>query len=297
MEQNADLTFQEFFAELQKLYDRDSVAQQRMAWQAVKLPSGELTLYKWLDFLLEFQLKKSRVDDRTPQEEHKLLMDNLPTFWTRKVFEEEVKRRRGSHLVRMTNAPPKSPTDLQKDLQNALGCQVSRVEAVNNGFVIHCPTESIQQLVLGMQGWSLDGQTIKVSRMEATMSVEEIGAFITEKLEIDHAVQVSKQQQGLVTKEVQEVSSKPNSPEQDPPPPHGGRGTGGGRGAGYGGRASWKGNQKNQGKGANNSGKGKGEHGKGNFSHANVQTPQSPQTHYGKGGKGKNYQSSGKSWW
>ena len=216
-EQNADLTFHEFFAELQKLYDRDSVAQQRMAWQAVKLPSGELTLYKWLDFLREFQLKKARVDDMTPQEEHTLLMDNLPMSWTRKVMEEEVKRRKGSHLVRMTNAPPKSSMLLQHDLQNALGCQVSRVDTVSNGFVTHCPTESIQQLVLGMQGWTLDGQKIKVSRMEANMSVDDIGAFITEKLEIEHAVQEVNKQHVLATKEVQEISSKPKSPKQNPP--------------------------------------------------------------------------------
>ena len=67
-EHNPHLSFKDYFAELQSLYDRDSVAQSRMAWEMVKLPSGELTLDKWLGFLREFQLKRDRVEDRTPQE-------------------------------------------------------------------------------------------------------------------------------------------------------------------------------------------------------------------------------------
>ena len=47
---NPTLQFAQFFAELQGLYDRDAAAQQRVAWESVRLSTGELNLKKWLDF-------------------------------------------------------------------------------------------------------------------------------------------------------------------------------------------------------------------------------------------------------
>ena len=77
-EQTFDLTFAEFWASLQSMYDMDSVTQNRLAWEGVKLPPGELTLERWLSFLMDFQQKRDRVEDRTPHEEYTLLMKSLP---------------------------------------------------------------------------------------------------------------------------------------------------------------------------------------------------------------------------
>ena len=130
-------------------------------------------------------------------------------------MEEQAKRKRGRFLVRMTNAPQKPPLALQADLQNA-GCLVSRVDSVNGGFVIHCVTESAQQAVMGLGGFSLDGKKVKVSRMESQISVDDIGIFITEKLEIEHAFQESHRQLNT-PREVREVSGPMNSPRQGSP--------------------------------------------------------------------------------
>ena len=106
LENCPSLTFKEFWDHLVSLYDRDTQAQLRMAWEAVLLPGGELTLEKWLNFWREFQLKRDRVDDKTPQEEYKLLMRTLPETWQTKVVEEESRRGSKKFLVRMTNTPP-----------------------------------------------------------------------------------------------------------------------------------------------------------------------------------------------
>ena len=43
-EQSPRLTLQEFYEELQGLYDRYTIAQQRLAWESVRLAPGELPL-------------------------------------------------------------------------------------------------------------------------------------------------------------------------------------------------------------------------------------------------------------
>jgi len=130
-------------------------------------------------------------------------------------MEEQAKRKRGRFLVRMTNAPQKPPLALQADLQNA-GCLVSRVDSVNGGFVIHCATESAQQTVMGLGGFSLDGKKVKVSRMESQMSVDDIGLFITEKLEIETCCPRNPPTV-QPPREVHEVSGPMNSPRQGSP--------------------------------------------------------------------------------
>lgn len=69
-EKDPGLTFSAFWAHLVGLYDKDTQAQLRLAWESVKLPPGELTLEKWNVFLREFQLKRDRVEEKTPQEEY-----------------------------------------------------------------------------------------------------------------------------------------------------------------------------------------------------------------------------------
>ena len=148
-----------------------------------------MTLDKCLGFLREFQLKRDRVEDRTPQEEHKLLLENLPLVWKRKVMEEEAKRRKGRWLVRLTNIPSKPPLLLQNDLQNAIGCVVDKVVTVNNGFVIHCSTENIQKQILELNGWLFEGSIVRTSRMESQITTDEIGQHVTEKWDIKNSVQ------------------------------------------------------------------------------------------------------------
>ena len=91
-EKNPNITFGEVWDYLSSLYNRDTQAQLRMAWENVRLQEGALTLEKWLNFQREFQLKRDRVEERTPQEEYKLLMRSLPKEWQKKVLEEEAKR-------------------------------------------------------------------------------------------------------------------------------------------------------------------------------------------------------------
>ena len=110
-------------------------------------------------------------------------------------------------------------------------------------------------------GWG----KIKVSRIESKMSVDEIGAFITEKLEIEHAVQEEHKMCGNQAREVHEVTNRPNSPKMDSSSQSGKGGHSRGRGAASGaGRGSWKSHHPEKGKGTPNNAKGNANQGKGN---------------------------------
>ncbi len=106
---NPGLTFTTFWSHLASLYDKDSQGQLRLAWEAVKLPLGELTLEKWHSFLREFNLKRDRLEKRTPHEEYTLLMKSLPIEWQRKVLTEEAKNAKGKWLVRLMLARCDAP--------------------------------------------------------------------------------------------------------------------------------------------------------------------------------------------
>ena len=69
LERNPRMSFTDFWHHLASIYDRDTQAQLRVAWESVTLPSGTLTLDRWYEFIREFHLRRDRVEDRTPQEE------------------------------------------------------------------------------------------------------------------------------------------------------------------------------------------------------------------------------------
>ena len=181
-EKNPNITFGEVWDYLSSLYDRDTQAQLRMAWENVRLQEGALTLEKWLNFQREFQLKRDRVEERTPQEEYKLLMRSLPKEWQKKVLEEEAKRGKHQWLVRMTNIPNKPPRLLKHLIESALNLDLQHVISIPQGALIHCPDANSQTKVLRLAGHSLDGHLVKCSRVDPTLDGDQLAEFILQKL-------------------------------------------------------------------------------------------------------------------
>ena len=225
---NPSLTLRAFWDELQALYDRDTVAQSRLAWEAVKLPPGDLSLEKWLEFLREFQLKRDRVEDRTPTEEYQLLLKSLPHFWQKQVVNEEAKRGSGKWLVRMTNIPPRPPLQLKHMIEDATGVEILTVLSAVNGITVVCPSEEAQKTVMSLAGHTLGGQYVKCSRVDSTMSGDDICDFVTKRLQTEHRL-LSLQETwgtGPKTRQVAVISNGNDHPEEKkgdskPNSPHG----------------------------------------------------------------------------
>ena len=261
-EQNGRLTFQEFYEELQGLYDRDSAAQQRLAWESCKLPQGELNLDRWLEFQREFQLKRDRVEDKTPQEEYRNLMRNLPVHWQRLVVQEEAKRKKGKYLVRVTNVPQRPSYILQENIRVATGELVDKVQETINGYMVFCPDAQTQKKVLGLNGWTLGGRVVKATRMECTLTGDEICDFIADRLQTEarlQGIQQSLQTQSNPAREVavvqeEQKGGRPQSPRQEQTPSPRQKG----------GQPAGKGKGQPGGKGRNNSPSSSGlQHGRG----------------------------------
>ena len=210
-EQNPSLTMGEFWQELQSLYDKDSAAQNRLAWESTRLPQGELSLDRWLEFLREFQLKRDRVEDRTDHEEYQILMKTLPPYWQKEVVREEAKRGRGKWLVRMTNIPTsKTLLQLKHLLEDAVEQEIQTITPTTNGVIVVCSSTQAQTAILGLGGYTLDNQVVKCSRMEPALSGEEICDLVTERLQTEHRLKSLQQTwgSGPKTREVQVVSTE-----------------------------------------------------------------------------------------
>ena len=189
LERNPRLPFQEFWDHLSTLYDCDTQAQQKLAWERVRLPKGELTLDKWLSFLREFHLRRDRVEERTPQEEYKLLLRNLPEVWQRRVIEEEGRRARTTWLVRMTGIPSKPPRVLQGLIEDALTVTVDQVDILPSGALIHCHSPQLQTRVMGLSGYSLEGHVVKCSKVDFALTGDQLVDYITQKLQAEQRLQ------------------------------------------------------------------------------------------------------------
>ena len=125
------------------------------------------------------------MEERTPQEEHRILLSNLPKSWQRVVLKEESRKRKNKWVVRLANMPVKPPALVQSQLQEVLGSPLDSVKDTVNGYVVVCPSAQVQKKVLDLADWTFDGRPIRVSRMECSLSNDEICDFITERLQTE----------------------------------------------------------------------------------------------------------------
>ena len=102
-----------------------------------------MSLEKWLKFAREWELRRERVEDRTPQEEYKLIMSKIPDQWQKRILEEQEKRGRNRFVVRLSNLPDKPPLQIKHAIEAALGVDILKVQPLNNGAAVHCCTAAV----------------------------------------------------------------------------------------------------------------------------------------------------------
>ena len=184
-EENAQLRFQDFWGILQDEFSSDSSHQHRAAWYKVKLDiTPPLTGDKWKKFQRDFELRKGRVLDWTENEEYDLLFNQLPEKYQLRVATEENKRRKDQFWVKVTNLSGLSGLELQKKFSDILEGEIKKVEEVPKGFLVECGTERLKRRFLGMDGFEVNGQNIRVSRVEKKMKGTEIFALVGDDLKV-----------------------------------------------------------------------------------------------------------------
>ena len=183
-EANNELTFEEFWEEIDREFGRDATAQNRAAWKKVRLhQSGKrLSLDDWRAFQREFVLRRGRVEDRTENEEWELLIAQLPTYWTTEVAKEESKRDLRGHWVKVTNTPELTKRDMEYILKTQLKCRLQEVQKIDNGFRVSLKSESEQTKLLKMHGTKIEGRPMKITRHQPKMTPDEIFQFVATRL-------------------------------------------------------------------------------------------------------------------
>ena len=194
---------------------------------------------KWVKFLREFELLRDRVEDRTPSEEVRLLYANLPQKWQKLLLKEEVRRKKGKYLVRLTGTPPKAPSILQAELQRLLQVHIDKVTPSFNGVIVTTSSVEAQKALLGLHGYTVGGVRITTSKVDSTMTGAELCDHITESLMVEEKFAVLRktlQLPGdLPIKEVEEIIPQGRTAEHDRQPgsPSGGGKKGKGKGKSF----------------------------------------------------------------
>ena len=171
---------------------------------------GELTPDRWGEFRREYDLKRGRVEDISDAEEHRLLVSLLPLRWQKEILREEEKRRKNRHLVKITNAPQKPQYIFRGELEAWLHEEVEKVRPIQGGYLVVCGSAQIQEKIMRLEGWLLDGKQVHVTRAQERMTGPEIFELIGSKLETEAALQTLNPSSNV---HVHQVGAAPNSPK------------------------------------------------------------------------------------
>jgi hypothetical protein len=81
-EKQPNLGFSDFWQHFELKFGLDSSAQHRMAWESVSLENygGHLSLVAWQNFQAKFMLARDRCDDRTENDDYRLIYRQLTPF-------------------------------------------------------------------------------------------------------------------------------------------------------------------------------------------------------------------------
>ena len=170
---------------MQDEFSGDSTHQHRSAWHKIKLDTTPpLTGDKWKRFQREFELRKGRVIDWTETEEYDLLFNQLPENYQLRVATEESKRRKDQFWVKVTNITGLTGSELQREFSDMLEGNIRRVEEAPKGFLVECGSDRTKRRFLGMDGYEVNGQKIRVSRVEKKLRGTEIFTLVGEDLKI-----------------------------------------------------------------------------------------------------------------
>ena len=193
MRLNPNLTRKEVWRELESRYGGDSDLAERNKWYQLRLVRTgirpyDLTLANWEAFEAAFNAQKMLVFNRTDEEEHRLIMQQLPRALQEKVYEEQVRRFNDSKCVRVVIPPNRSIDEVLQFLEQKTEFQFVGGTPCGTGVLIDCGDSDLHELVLSLDGSKMDNDTIQISYHQRQMCGEEIFNFITQKLRIEQEI-------------------------------------------------------------------------------------------------------------
>ena len=180
-----EVSFADFWDEIDREFGRDADHQNKQAWRRVRLhiAGKRLKSKEWRTFEKEFILRRNRVDDRTENQEYELIMAQLPSYWGNEVAKAESKKNSGGFWVKITNLPSEmTKSNLRRTLRG-IDCEPRNIIKTDNGFLVSLDDEDDRSQLLKKDGHRVEGHRIGLSRARVKLSPAEIFALIADRLQ------------------------------------------------------------------------------------------------------------------
>ena len=185
LEDNPDLTAEDFMFILERDFGRDCAMQAREEWAAVQLHHGgsPLTSKDWRTFQQKFEIAASRVEDKGEREEYDMLFKQLSSTWREKIIKMENSQQEGKNWYRVTASGELSRTELEQFLEYQ-EIEFQRVEKRGTSFLVKVENAREGGKLLRLHGETHDHGTIRVTRASHTLSPARIFEYIGDYIRV-----------------------------------------------------------------------------------------------------------------
>ena len=214
LRENPQLTFKAFWDDLVREFSYDPTGHYRREWSKVVLHiSGrDMTLSEWRNYWSALELAGGRIDDLSEREKWERLMHDLPGYMRVKVFNENARRMRDSHWLKVAKPIPLTKDELI-DVYGRCADLVVKVEETVTEFLVNCGSSAARDVVLGMNGWDPlgDGCPLVFQQHNRRMTSKEVNKWVTDELRVQQELQ---SYAPVVQSRVNAVVDQPQRPPQ-----------------------------------------------------------------------------------
>ena len=164
----------------QERVDAPQVAAKR--WKSIKLEHDgrEIRLRDWRGFRGKYTLFRRNVEDWNEGDEQARLLSMLPEAWIKRVTEEESKRAKSNHTVKMM-LPKEYLTNVVAWTRKNVAWDVKR-HSLRNALLITVSGDREKTAMWRLDECELSGQTIRLQPIPARMSCDEILEWVGEEV-------------------------------------------------------------------------------------------------------------------
>ena len=156
-EKNPQLTYLEFWKELEHIYDRDLPDRHRREWEALSIRHlPQITLRDLRSFQAKFDKILARVGPLTDSEVAAKFLVAMPPETQQKIYTEDMRRQRNRFWVRISKPCPLTRRELM-DWVSDLAEESPKIEEGDLEFFVDCKSEPARDKLLACHGVDIDG--------------------------------------------------------------------------------------------------------------------------------------------
>ena len=149
-------------------------------WRAIKLQHDgpEIRLRDWRGFRGQYVLFRRNVEDWNEGDEQSRLLNLLPDAWVKRVTEEEAKRAKSNHIVKMI-----FNKEHRKKVVNRTRAKVAREfkkQSLRNAPLISVSGDRKKAAMWRLDEYQVGGQTICSQAVPALMSCNDVLEWVKE---------------------------------------------------------------------------------------------------------------------